>query len=123
MRDVTTFLRRTLDRPKLFAFLTSGAVWVAGTAWGLATGPALSLIAAAYVLVGSLALAASRGRTGRIPAVLWGFAVALVTALLVPVAGYLAIPVGLLFGTVCFGLWTGTGLLLLHTFGRERIAV
>ena len=103
----------------MYAFLASGAVWITGAFFGVATGPVLPLIAAAYVLPASLTLALVRQRIALTLAVLWGCAVALVAAVLAPVGGWLAAPAGLILGTVGFGLWAGAGFLLLHTFTRE----
>jgi hypothetical protein len=78
------------------------------------------LMAAAYVLPGSLALALSRERTGWTWAVLWGCAVGLMTVVVFPVGGFLAIVVGLLYGSLAFGAWMSVGFLLLHFFTPNR---
>lgn len=119
--EVIAPVRQPLDRARLLAFLGSGGIWITGAAFGLATGLVLSLIAAGYVLVGSIALAITRGRTGGMLAFLWGCAVALMAAVLIPVGGYLAVPAGLILGTVCFGLWAGAGFLLLLAFTGSRL--
>lgn len=108
------------DRARCLAFVSSGAIWTAGSSLGLRVGPVLVLLAAAYVLSGGLALARPGEPTRVTWVVLWASAVALVSFVLVPVAGFFAVLPGLLFGTLCFGAWTSTGFMLLHFFTRNR---
>jgi hypothetical protein len=109
-----------LDRARFLVFVASGAIWIAGVSLCLGISPVLALMAAAYVLPSSLALALARERIGMMLAVLWWCAVALMTVVVFPVAGFLAIVVGLLFGTLSFGAWMSTGFLLLHFFTPNR---
>jgi hypothetical protein len=104
----------------LFAVVASGTIWITGTSVGLRIGLVLATAAAVYVLIGGLMLALAGERTGLTSVVLWGCAVALMPALALPVAGSLAIVVGLLFGTLSFDAWMCTGFLLLHFFSHNR---
>jgi hypothetical protein len=109
------------DRARSAAFLSSGAIWITGATVGLQPSPLPAAVASVYVVLAGLALASSRARTARTLAVGWGCAVALVTLVLAPVGGPLALVAGLVFGTLCFALWAGSGFLLLHAFsGRSR---
>jgi hypothetical protein len=108
-----------LDRARFFAFVASAAIWMVGIWLGPGITPMLALMATAYVLPGSLALALAGARTGKTLAGLWGCAVALMAVIAIPVAGSVGIVAGLLFGTLSFGIWTSTGFLLLD-FTRTR---
>lgn len=110
----------SFDRSRLFAFIASGAIWIGGVSVGLSTGPVLASMAAAYVLPASLVLAVARERTAIMLAALWGCAVALMSVLAVPVAGAASIFPGLLFGSLTFGVWIGTGFLFLHFWSSQR---
>ena len=100
--------------------MASGVIWIGGTSIGLRPGLALEGVAAAYVGIGALALAVAGKRTAATLMWLWGCAVALIGVVAVPVAGPIAILIGLVFGTLCFGAWACTGFLLLHFFSPSR---
>jgi hypothetical protein len=104
----------------LYAFFASGAIWIAGTSIGLRPGIPLEGVAAAYVVIGALALAVAGTRPAATLVWLWGCAAALIGMVAVPVAGPMAIVIGILFGTLCFGAWACTGFVLLHFFSPSR---
>jgi hypothetical protein len=109
-----------LDRARFFAFVASAAIWIVGIWLGLGITPVLALMATAYVVPGSLALALAGERTGEALAGLWGCAVALVAVIAIPVAGSVGTVAGLLFGTLSFGVWMSSGFLLLDITRNRR---
>lgn len=110
-----------LDRGRSRAFVVSGAIWITGAALGLRIPTSLAVIAAAYVVVGTLALDRAQARTGLTLVVLWAAAVVLMSAVFDSL-GVGAIVVGVLYGTLCFGAWIATGFLLWHFFAHGRSA-
>lgn len=112
-----------VNRQMLFAFLSAGAIWITGISLGfrVASLP-LILSVAAYLVFGSLALAVRRGEAGSTIGFLWIIAVVVLWGVVsVGEVGFWAgLYVSLVFGTLLFGAWIGTGFLLLHAFAGGK---
>ena len=73
------------SRSRLLAFSSAGVLWLAGTSLGLGVSWVVVLPAAAYVLLGSVALASTARRSARTATLLWAVAVVLVALAAGPV--------------------------------------
>ena len=112
-----------LDRPALTAHLLAGAIWVTGfsvAAQGL--GLVLTAAASACVVLGSLARASRRLRTGRTVVTCWTLVVLLLTVLLAPAAGWFSVVLAVVLGSVLFGTWAVTGAFLTQVLGGAGAA-
>ncbi|MFB9312216.1 hypothetical protein [Nocardioides plantarum] len=108
-------------RTRFVAFKSAGALWLVGASLGVGVSWLLVVPAAAYVLLGSAALASTAGRTARTATLLWAVAVVLVALAAIP-SGVGAVLLGLVFGSLLFGVWFATGWLLVHAVGRDDVA-
>lgn len=113
-----------LDRPMLAGFVASGAIWIAGIGLNTGIAPLLLLVAAVYVLIGSVALALTSDGTAMTLLVLWACAVGLMAAVILAHDRLSGIVIGaaLLYGTSSFAVWMGAGFLLLHFFSDNKRA-
>lgn len=101
-------------------FAASGVVWLSAALIALAgLTPGLAVAAIAYIVVGSLALAVPTVHGGLRLLALWLVAVGAWVGLAAGTdSGFLLSAfAGLIFGTLSWIPWIGTGYLLLHFFG------
>jgi hypothetical protein len=114
----------TINRRVLLAFLVAGAFWITGVCLGLRGIHPVIVPTAAYVVFGSLALAARQGRTGQTLGVLWAVPVGMLWAWtsLVDPGSWHPLRFGLAYGTLLFAIWIGTGFLFLYflVLGRRH---
>lgn len=106
-----------LNRPVLTAFLSSGALWIAGCSVAMHGGGFFLPIAATiYVTLGSVALSSAKFRTAPTVQILWAISVLLLVVILIPVAGWVSLLIGGILGSVLFAAWSLTGFFLLQAF-------
>lgn len=114
------------QRDVFVAFMASGVVWTIGASGGLQD-VVLAVVAGAYVLFGSLALALTQGPTWIALAALWVCPMGLVAVFVTDAGSVLHAAMGMVVGgifvTFCFAIWVGSATLLLHLFvpGRRTV--